>query len=71
MTKKKRREMRWTLTLSVMIAAVPLSVAFLGNMKKSLPSLPESFHLTGSKPAPKAPPATQPGKILPVLATSR
>lgn len=64
MTKKSRRHMRVTLTLSIMIAAVPLSLAFLFN-KGDEPSISLDFLQKKEHAAPKP---VETGKILPILA---
>lgn len=64
MTKKKRRQMTFTLTLSVMIAAVPLSLAFLCEAGNDLPGSISYFE----KAQPQQESNT--GKILPILANN-
>ena len=62
MSKKKRRQMRFTLTLSVMIAAIPLSLALFCDSGNDLPvsmSYIEKQHRTEVSAA---------SKILPILA---
>lgn len=64
MTKKRRRHMRVTLTLSAMIAAVPLSLAFVFN-KGEEPNISLDFLQEKDQPAIKP---VETGKILPILA---
>jgi hypothetical protein len=66
MTKKKRRHMRVAITLSIMIAAVPLSLAFLFN-EGNEPRISMDF-LKKEKTIIVQP--TQTGKILPILANN-
>ena len=63
MTKKKRRHMRLTLTLSVLIASVPLSLAFLFNEGDELKISTNFF--SKEKTATEVP---HTGKVLPMLA---
>lgn len=66
MTKKKRRHMKVTLTLSVMIAAVPLSLAFIFNDGNQPGISMDSINfIQKEKPAPQP---VETGKILPILA---
>jgi lipopolysaccharide export LptBFGC system permease protein LptF len=61
MTKKKRRQMRLTLTLSVMIAAIPVSLSLFFNADQQLPT---SFKQLN----PKAEQPVAGSKIIPILA---